>query len=29
MTSLETVGILPETQGYVDNVLALQQQFNS
>jgi LysM repeat protein len=29
MTSLETVGILPETQGYIDNVLALQQQFNS
>jgi LysM repeat protein len=29
MTSLETVGILPETQGYVNNVLALQQQFDS
>jgi LysM repeat protein len=29
MASLQAVGILPETQGYVANVLALQQQFDS
>ncbi len=29
MASLEAVGILPETQGYLANVLALQQQFDS
>jgi LysM repeat protein len=29
MASVQAVGILPETQGYIANVLALQQQFDS
>ncbi len=29
MASVQAIGITPETQSYVDNVLALQQQFDS